>query len=265
MSFQLKYWCIGNWIFKISLLCLIFLLGQSSKANNIREVRSQNHGWYMYFGNHRLAKSWSLHTEYQWRRANWITDWQQSLARIGLDFRLKENFVITAGYGLIHTYPYGDFPVMTTFLEHRIWQQINTTNQIGRFTFGHRFRLEQRWSQHISAPSHGETMKHGFDYSNRFRFMINVIVPLNKPKIESGVLFFRFYDEAFINFGKQVKLNIFDQNRLFGALGFQFSNQGNLQLGYMNQLLIKSDGIRVENNHTLQVLCIYNFDLRKKD
>jgi len=32
----------------------------------------------------------------------------------------------------------------------------------------------------------------------------------------------------------------------------------------MNQLVVKSDGVKIENNHTLQVGFISNIDFRKK-
>jgi opacity protein-like surface antigen len=250
---------------KLLILSMLLLIGQHTFADKVRNISSQQHGWYMYFGTHRITSKWSVHTEYQWRRANWITDWQQSLLRLGVDYRLKENLIFTAGYGLIHTFPYGEFPVLATFHEHRSWQQMATTQAIGRVTLGHRYRLEQRWKQNVHAIENGAIEKNGYNYTNRFRYMFSLILPINKPNIEERTLFFRFYDEAFVNFGEQVQLNLFDQNRLFGAFGYQFSKNGNVQMGYLNQLLVSSNGKSIENNHTLQLACVYNLDFRKKE
>ncbi|HEY0771929.1 MAG TPA: DUF2490 domain-containing protein, partial [Sphingobacteriaceae bacterium] len=65
----------------------------------------------------------------------------------------------------------------------------------------------------------------------------------------------------FINFGSEVAYNLFDQNRLYGAIGFTFSPNLKLEVGYLNQRvqlrsLDMSTGAarnRIENNHTLQV------------
>lgn len=92
--------------------------------------------------------------------------------------------------------------------------------------------------------------------------MINF--PLNKPTITKGTAFLSIYDEPFISFGIAIKRNHFDQNRFYAALGYQYSASGNVQLGYLNQLLIKPDGIRREINHTLQIGITQHLDLRPK-
>jgi hypothetical protein len=45
-------------------------------------ISNQNHAWVTYLGNHKLTNKFSLHTEYQWRRADGFENWQQSLKRI---------------------------------------------------------------------------------------------------------------------------------------------------------------------------------------
>jgi hypothetical protein len=51
-----------------------------------KNIANQQHAWVTYQGNHKLSAKWGLHTEYQWRRADYFQDWQQSLLRIGLDY-----------------------------------------------------------------------------------------------------------------------------------------------------------------------------------
>lgn len=222
-------------------------------------------GWYMYFGNHRLSNKWSLHTEYQWRRNEWIQNWQQSLARIGIDYRINDQAIITLGYGNIITYPYGEQPVLTTFNEHRIWQTLLLTNKSGRFNFSHRYRLEQRFSDKYKNDTNGNIVFEKVNYTNRMRYLFSVVVPINKKTVEKDAVFLRFYEEAFVSFGKNVGKNIFDQNRLYIALGYQLLPTTNIQLGYLNHLVFKTDGIHYENNHTLQISLTHNFDFRKKD
>jgi hypothetical protein len=92
--------------------------------------------------------------------------------------------------------------------------------------------------------------------------MVNV--PLNKLTMEKGSLFISAYDEVFLQFGPNFGRNYLDQNRLYGALGYMFLPNANVQPGYLNQFLIKSNGLDAENNHTLQLSLTYNFDFRKK-
>jgi hypothetical protein len=254
-------------IFKIVYLALVlnFFIISNKNFAQTRIQNTNNHGWYMYFGNHRLTNKWSLHTEYQWRRNEWIQNWQQSLARIGIDYRLNDQAIITLGYGNIITYPYGEQPVLTTFNEHRIWQTLLLTNKNGRFNFSHRYRLEQRFSDKYKNDTNGDIVFEKVNYTNRMRYLFSVVVPINKKSVEKDAVFLRFYEEAFVSFGKNVGKNIFDQNRLYFALGYQILPTTNIQAGYLNHLVFKADGIHYENNHTLQISLTHNFDFRKKD
>lgn len=242
------------------LLISFFLTAQTG----IRQSSHQFHGWLMYFGNHRISNKWSLHTEYQWRRADGFNLWQQSLARIGVDYRIKDNTIVTAGYGHIITFPYGDFPVPVSFIEHRGWEQLVLTHSTGRIHFNHRYRLEQRWLENMIKSSSGEFKRDGFLYSNRMRYKLMVTIPINKTKLDVGTFFANVYDEPFISFGENVKYNLLDQNRLYAAIGYQFHKMGNIQAGYLNQIIIKPSGTRQEINHTVQIGLTWSMDWRKK-
>lgn len=227
------------------------------------EVVSQWNGWYMYFGNHRLTDKWGLHTEYQWRRSEVIKDWQQSLARVGVDYRLNNQVMITGGYGYIISFPYGEQPIAHKFDEHRIWQQLILNHGSGRVYFNHRYRLEQRWLENVRSDGNDGTISDGYRYANRARYRLMVSIPLNNNTMEPHTFFASVYDEVFLGFGKNIGLNILDQNRLYGALGYQFNQAGNVQLGYLFHKVIKGDGVHMEDNHTLQVALFYNIDFRK--
>ncbi|MEY3426197.1 MAG: hypothetical protein RL679_1555, partial [Bacteroidota bacterium] len=67
----------------------------------------------------------------------------------------------------------------------------------------------------------------------------------------------------FLGFGKGIGKNILDQNRLYGAIGWRFTKDFQVQLGYLNQFIVKSDGVKMERNHTLQIGATYNMDFTK--
>ena len=81
------------------------------------------HGWYIYNGDHAVKGRWGVHFDLQYRRANVATRWQQFQARPGLNFQATRNVLLTFGYVYTRAYPYGDFPVANAFPEHRIYQQ----------------------------------------------------------------------------------------------------------------------------------------------
>lgn len=228
------------------------------------EIDNQFNSWYMYFGNHRITDRWGLHTEYQFRRHGWIEKWQQSLMRVGVDHYFPQGIQLTAGYGWIVSYPYGKQPIATTVTEHRIWQQMILKQNVWRIAFNHRFRLEQRFLENRVADSNGEYQLEGFNYRNRGRYRFMITFPLSRKEMADNTLFLALYEEVFLGFGKGIGKNILDQNRLYAALGWRFFNNLNVQLGYLNHYVIKSDGNQHERNHTLQLSCTYNFDFRKE-
>lgn len=228
------------------------------------QTATQFNSWWMYFGNHKLNDKFSLHTEYQFRRSDFAKDWQQSLMRVGLDYHLENKGMLTAGYGWIVSFPYGEQPIAVQFTEHRIWQQLVLQQQTGRFYFNHRYRLEQRFLENASLDNIGEKVVDGFKFKQRARYRFFIAVPLSKPTMEDNTLFFATYEEVFLGFGSGIQKNILDQNRLYFALGWRFDKDFNVQLGYLNHRVIKSDGERSENNHTLQLAVSYNLDFQHK-
>lgn len=244
-------------LFVLCIVCHGFLFSQ-------KEIVSNSNAWVMYFGNHRLSDKFGIHTEYQWRRANVFEHWQQSLLRLGLDFYATPSLQLTAGYGWIRSYQYGEQPIAHELNEHRIWQQAITKSSIGRFDLQHRYRLEQRFIENWITNSSAEWELHGYNFRQRVRYRLLLTVPISRKEMKDNTLFLSFYDELFVGFGKGIGKNILDQNRLYGALGWRFNSQLNIQLGYLNQFVVKRDGIKAERNHTLQVGITYNLDLRKK-
>ena len=195
------------------------LLFVASELQAQREVASQFHSWYNYFGNHRLNEHWGLHTEYQWRRENWGTTWQQSLARVGVDHFTRRGTQFTLGYGWIRSFPYGEQPISYPTDEHRIWEQVIRRHTLGETQWQQRFRLEQRSME----TSEGRVWQH------RVRYRLACKIPIQ------GSLFLAAYDEFFAHAGWRKDDLLLDQNRLSATVGWQLSTTADLQVGYLNQ------------------------------
>ncbi len=253
---------------KFLIVCVAVLTAMHTVSAQ-KIISPQSHGWIMYFGNHKFNDRWGLHTEYQWRRAgrdesaNVFQDWQQSLLRVGVDYYAKNLTQWTAGYGWIKTFEYGDQPISHSFNEHRIWEQFIVKNKVGRVDIQHRYRLEQRFVEQYKLGTSGEYEQNGYAFRNRIRYRFMVTVPLSRKELKDNTLFLSIYDEPFLGFGKGIGKNILDQNRLYGALGWRFNKDFNVQLGYLNQYVVKTDGIKAERNHTLQLSMTYNFNFSK--
>lgn len=238
-------------------LLAMSLLSNPAAAQTQRIKDSNINGWYMYFGDHKFADRWGVHTELQLRRHNTLKDPQQLLIRTGINYDLSPSALVTLGYGFIQTHPYGDYPAAAKFPEQRIYQQLQLKNSLGRLGLVHRYRLEQRWIKQPTAEA--------YTYLNRARYLLKATLPLAGNSLEVKELFLAAYDEVFVGFGKNIQQNIFDQNRAYVALGYKINNTAAFELGYLHQLVQKANGVVFEHNHTLQVSLFHNLNFAQPD
>ncbi|MCD9577029.1 DUF2490 domain-containing protein [Flavobacterium soyae] len=245
---------------------ILFIFAQYTFGQNTRLNTKSTIGWYNTFGTFKLSEKFGLHTEYQWRRDNVITDWQQSLLRVGLNYNLNPRVLFRVGYAWIETFPYGEYPINglgRDFTEHRIFEMIQLSHKEGIVDFSHRFMLEQRFVGRYSAAS--VTKEDEFPLFNRMRYMIRMQVPLKGSEIKDKTPYVALYDEIFVGFGKNVTNNVFDQNRLGVLLGYRFNKTVRIEAGYLNQILQFGRQINSQNvfqtNSGLIVNANFNIDL----
>lgn len=256
---------------RILLFFVVFLtigmynaMGQNNRLNTSNTI-----GWYNYFGTFKISPKFGIHTEYQWRRNNIITDWQQSLLRVGINYNVNPRVLLRTGYGWIETFPYGEYPINglgRDFTEHRIFEMVQLSHKEGIFEFSHRFMLEQRFVGKYSSAN--QTSEDQYPLLHRARYMIRMQVPLKGKEINNKTPYVAFYDEIFIGFGKNVNANVFDQNRIGILLGYRFNKNLRIDGGYLNQTVQFGRQIGGRNvfqsNNGIIINANFNFDLTKK-
>jgi hypothetical protein len=244
--------------------CNTLLFGQNNRINTSNSI-----GWYSLFSTIKVAKKISIHAEYQWRRNNIITDWQQSLLRAGINYNVNPRILLRAGYAWAETFAYGEIPINSfgkQFTEHRIFEMAQLSQKEGILDITHRFMLEQRWiGKYTSANLTKEDL---FPSTNRMRYMIKLQAPLNGKDIKDKTPYAAVYDEVMISFGKNVNANVFDQNRIGILLGYRHNQNIKVEAGFIHQILEFSRLINnkniFQNNSGVVFNAYFNFDLMKK-
>jgi hypothetical protein len=238
-------------------------LAQNNRLNTHGTV-----GWFNYFGTIKMTPKLGVHTEYQWRRDEIITKWQQSLLRVGLNYQYNPRVLFRIGYAHIETWPYGEIPLNSlgrNFTEHRIFQMAQTSHKEGIMDFSQRFMLEQRFVGRYSTPS--VASEDEFPLLHRIRYMLRFQVLLKGSVIDDHTPYLAFYDEIFIGFGANVNANVFDQNRLGMLMGYRFNKNIRIEAGYLNQIVQFGRIIEGKNvfqyNHGLIINTNINFDFSK--
>lgn len=230
---------------KFILLVITLLAGKLAFA------QSQFSGWFADFSTFKLSNKYSIHFDAQLRSTDDIEHISTLLLRTGLNVHVKKNMIATAGYAFIHNRRViGNISGYAP--EHRTWEQFIVSHPLANTTLAHRFRLEQRFISK-SVVENNSLQNEGNVYANRFRYFFRTLVPL-KSKLQANTPFISLQNEVFVNFGDKSAVNgeFFDQNRAYLSFGYRFSQEFDLELGYMNQY-INGRNNTLTNNHIVQV------------
>jgi hypothetical protein len=206
---------------------LLVMLSLTPRGVHAQVDESELGGWYMYFFAKEFADGpWGIQGDIQFRNWNVIGDLEQLLIRGGLTYTpSSRDILFTGGYASITSGEYGDSD--DTSSENRVYQEALLPQKIAsRFFLRHRFRFEQRWVEDQ-------------DFRTRYRYALFADIPLNQTTMERGAVYLALYDEIFINgqrdIGNGARVEYFDRNRLYGAIGYAVRDQLRIQAGYMRQ------------------------------
>jgi len=170
----------------------------------------------------------------------------QGLARTGLGYQFAEKASIWLGFAYVGTYPQGRLNIN----EYRIWQQLLMTDNPSFGDLTSRTRLEQRFIQDISPVE----------------WRLREFVRFSRPIYDGSAVSLVLWDEVFVRLNSTTPRTPFgfEQNRGFAGLGYTFSKQLRVEVGYMNQFLFFRTIARREQrfdqriNHILSISMFLN-------
>lgn len=211
----------------LSLPVVLFALFLFTPALHAQVDQGQTGAWYMYMWNHENADTgFGLQGDIQERLWDVDEDLEQLLIRGGLTWRPEGSAVkYTMGYAHITSGAFG--PGGDKVRENRLYQEALAGQTLGdRWYLTHRFRLEQRWVDNQ-------------DFRTRLRYFLGLNVPLNQDTLGRGAIYLAFYNELFLNLENDIgngrRVDTFDRNRAYAALGYSLQDNVRLQFGYMWQ------------------------------
>jgi len=236
----------GLGAFVVSLASASLAFAQPDDRQSVVNGRA----WYMYFGDHPLgAGPWGLHFDGQLRMEGAFERRNQLLLRPGVNFDANDSVQLSGGYAYVDTKARAGSPPGFDRPEHRLWEQLILRQRLGTVRLTHRYRLEQRFVGNVRPNDAGEGEPDGHTYVNRFRYFVKGTIPFSA----SSRYYAAFYNELMAGFGDNVRNNVFDQNRSYGALGMRLGPTSALEVGYLLQIVQEPSGSVIQYNHAFQV------------
>jgi hypothetical protein len=188
---------------------------------------------------------------------------QQVLFRFGFDKQLKKDWNVGAGFSMWYLGNNDELnPSKLMIPEWRPHIEVNHKNKISdRFTINQRFRAEWRFIKNTN-----KTFTETTDgYSNNFRFRFQMVLDYAAYKKDEKSLHLIVFDEIFLNAGKTIVRNIFDQNRIGFSVRYNFNKKVGVELGYINWYQQRPSGVDFYNRQILRCTLHNNFSIRKKE
>ncbi len=174
---------------------------------------------------------WGCYIELQTRTNKFFNEAFYYEVKGGISYDIAKNYTALIGTGRYVTYDYDDLDSPPTKLETRLWEQMVINQFLSRVKIEHRYRIEQRFFD-------------GGDYRNRFRYRLNMAMPLNHAKIDSKTFFLSVFDEIFLT----NQAPHFERNRFFLGMGYQFDKSLSITGGLMNQYNYTISAAGAKNN-----------------
>lgn len=215
---------------KILLPILLFVFSISSAQNSEDPVGS----WTLISGTHKITEKWSIPTIAILQTYEVYDNFQFILARTGISYDINTKINGTLGYDYLYSEPNQIAPGIAGKTNHLIFQQFVLKDSYKKLGFNHRYRLESIWTTQNSETN----------FSNRIRYRLRLDHPVYKS------LYAAVFNEVLLN----TQRPYFNHNRIFTGIGYIFSPNYKMELGYFANYFTTTTQRRI------RVAIIFNTD-----
>jgi hypothetical protein len=245
-----------------ALMRLVFILSIFFFAFSIHVNAQTTHAqesWWDYLNQNRYSEKWGSWLDVQLKLIDGYTH-QKNAGEYtgGASYFASANFKYTAAFTYVDGYPNGAHVNHTA--ELRPWAMIQYTTNQKHARWMQWLRVEERYKE--TALNKVPTGQ--FDMSTRVRYQILAQFPLTDHKYEKGTFSFVTSEELYLNFGKNIVYNTFDQNRLFVGFFYYINKSNILQLGYTNLYQKYNAPNKYLQSDVLRVSVFNNIDFRSR-
>ncbi len=240
------------------------LFAQSEPATTPNSRLTETGSWNGLYLKVRLTDKLYYYGEHHYRRRNsadnlydFVGRMRQVYNRAGLNYFFNEYFNVVIGPTLVFNYTPrpGNPEFEKVTLEPRIWHQwLLKMPAMGRVNIYHQFRFEHRWKRSNEKGA-------SFDYTDRYRYKIFAYIPMNTPNMQNRTLFLAPSAEIFMHTGKSIVYNVYEDFRIYTALGYILNKNVMLFGGHMWTIGQDPTGFEYSQSHIIRLNVFLTFDM----
>ena len=237
-------------LFAIAFCFNTFLFAQKTVYYN-------NQQWLQYYNQLLVSKKFTLLSDVSLRRIHHLDYWSQITFRTGNGYPLSGQFNGASGFACFTFYYKDNF----NKIEFRPYQEINSKQKFERFSLEHRLRAEFRYFRHVLDNK--ITTDESFNFRFRYRLFCSIPIINFAEKNPGRKILLNIGDEIFINAGRQITYNMFDNNRLLLGTAIQFNEDLIISFTYTNQFGQRNGPAFYENSDIIWIGIIHKLSLLK--
>ncbi|HAS43763.1 MAG TPA: DUF2490 domain-containing protein [Microscillaceae bacterium] len=220
--------------------------------------------WINTYGNIRLSDKWFWIAQTHFRfQENNTTKFAGQVAQLynrhAISYFFSKKFRASLGGVLRLNFNTDEVPAEEQAMvpEWRIWHQYLFAVPLSRLMVYHRIRIEHRWTRGFNKNS-------SFIFRNRWRYMLNVKIPINKPKLAPGAFYIAPEAELIMQSGKPIIESPMEDLRLHTSFGYILKPQLTVAAGLMYSTGQEiTDGALYNQKWTLRFHVYFSPDFRK--
>lgn len=226
-------------------MILVLSFGLSAQTLE-KKIHKQSFSLFSLSSTFQVSPKWSIISDVQERSFMKPIKQNQLSLRIQVQHNLGNDWTAAGGTSYVLTRA-GDPTSLSTLIipEIRINQDLNYKQRFSGFGFSHRYRMEERFIRRTM----NDTLIEGHRFIERLSYTLSFEFNLLKSKNNFRSLAFKASNGIFINAGKHIVYNTFDQNRLYTGLNYQLYKNIAIELGYINIFQQRNSGNEFYNRN----------------
>ena len=218
---------MGNtyWIKVLKKVAVGFIIIMpSSVFSQTKSTKIVSQEWIQYYATGTIAKNWMWSADAGYRYNELFGNPSQYLVRAALGYKVSNHLKVGTGFTHLGFYT----SAKINKFEYRPYQEVALAEEFNHnLSIQHRFRIEERFFKNV-VDGHVQP-GNLFNFRFRYQVIMNCMILKLSAANPKRALWLNIGDEIFINGGKEIAYNTFDQNRFL--VGPALSINGNLNIG----------------------------------